>query len=612
MIGSFIEMTHETTLNTQNTAEELERKSSATTLSDMEMFVFPELLFSLALANIMSPVLWRWRDDPWFGGFDKKSPTARINRLRQFIMDRYAFNLDLDTWGLTTKERELARFSDFIDPATLAQSNALFGYEGDKYYFDIDIRRHFGLDKCEGNVIPYWKTETVEAMDAFCRRPGYALGAGECVSLSALYAAALFVVAGIPLDKIYMLATPLHSQNFIDTGDGVVTNNRRIVTKKMWFNGTALSAQARRSMEHERITIVAHETGVIHTMYPRATISTAAYKNFRAKLTAYLSADLSPETLGNFLRQAPEFQKCFMVRHAVNGRDLYLPLARAFEYENDCSYKVTDDTLPLLLDNVDPEEFWTTPCDRCLVFNDLRDSLRARPVDISKQADLDDLAARFGSACLNGAIAVEALVKFCRTAPRMPDDAQKTFAPSGSALVLDTAMTRGEITARIESLRTQNDYCALAFYAYRDLSRVEAAPFLKAALERNPVCVEAAARDFPDEKALVDFISAMPSASIYEGAGRLAQPDEVWNFNTGDGLERAITLGVILARRYKIPLAIKFDGAAARLLRCPAVEGSAPSADAAASAELVAEFATAKKITELFLPLIPFKSLDLL
>jgi hypothetical protein len=45
----------------------------------------------------------------------------------------------------------------------LKQSNALFGYEGDKYYFDIDIRKHFGLDKYDSDIIPYWKTETVEA-----------------------------------------------------------------------------------------------------------------------------------------------------------------------------------------------------------------------------------------------------------------------------------------------------------------------------------------------------------------------------------------------------------------------------------------------------------------
>ncbi|MFW6103054.1 MAG: hypothetical protein ACOC7M_02030, partial [Chloroflexota bacterium] len=248
-------------------SREFEMRSSAVTLSDMEVFIFPELMYSLLLANIMSPRLWRWREDSWFDGFERQKPYRRINRLKQFIMDHYAFNLDLDTWGLTTKEREMHRFSDFIDEDTLKQSNALFGYEGDKYYFSIDIRTHFGLDKYEGNVIPYWKTETIEAMDAFKYKPAYKNGAGECVSLAALYAAALFVVARMPLEDIFLMATPLHSQNFIDVDGGIITNNRRLLTKSMWFNGTALSAQARRALENERVTIVAHQSGHIHTVY---------------------------------------------------------------------------------------------------------------------------------------------------------------------------------------------------------------------------------------------------------------------------------------------------------------------------------------------------------
>ena len=194
-------------------SKDLERKSSAVTLSDMEIFIFPELMYSLVLANIMSPRLWFWRDDLWFANFGRLKPYQRISRLKQYIIDHYMFNLDLDTWGLTTKEHELVRFREFVDEETLKQSNALFGYEGDKYYFDIDIRTHFGLDKYGGNIIPYWKTETVEAMDAFRYKTGFATGAGECVSLAALYAAALFVVARISLKDIYLMATPLHSQN---------------------------------------------------------------------------------------------------------------------------------------------------------------------------------------------------------------------------------------------------------------------------------------------------------------------------------------------------------------------------------------------------------------
>ncbi len=40
----------------------------------------------------------------------------------------------------------------------------------------------------------------------------------------------------------------------------------------------------------------------------------------------------------------------------------------------------------------------------------------------------------------------------------------------------------------------------------------------------------------------------MPNKSIYDSS-RLAQPDEVWNYRMGDGLERAICLANILKNR---------------------------------------------------------------
>ena len=265
-----------------------EEKSAAATLSDMEIFIFPELMFSLVLANILSPRLWRWRDLDWFAGIRDMRPKKRLQRLRQHIMDNYTFNLDLETWGLTTQQRELKRFEPFLSSDEIAKSNALFGYQGDVYYYDIDIRRHFGLDKYTSDVIPYWKTETIEAMDAFRHKSGHLVGAGECVSLAGLYAAAAFVVCGLPLESIYLMATPLHSQNFVDVDSGILTNNRRLVTRAMWSNGTVISQQARRALEHERVTIVSHATGYIHLLYPEATIDPAAYAHFSDRLRAFL------------------------------------------------------------------------------------------------------------------------------------------------------------------------------------------------------------------------------------------------------------------------------------------------------------------------------------
>ena len=341
----------------------IEKYSSAVTLSDMEIFVFPELMYSLMLANIMSPRIWNWLEHDWFRKLNKLKPYRKILRLKQFIIDQYEFNLDLDTWGLTTQEEEIRRFGEFISPDVIAESNALFGYQGDQYYFDIDIRRHFGLDKYEGQMIPYWKTETVEAMDAFRFREGYSKGAGECVSLAALYGAALYVVCGIPLEDIYLMATPLHSQNFVDINGGILTNNRRIVTKSMWFNGTELTAKAQRALRNEQVTIVAHNTGFIHTVYPEATISRDRYEHFSETLHDFMTVDIDMNIVVNFLRENNDFQRCFQIVQEWHGHKRYLPLETAYHYEHSGPYKANQETRSQLLDQIDEFEWSPTPYD---------------------------------------------------------------------------------------------------------------------------------------------------------------------------------------------------------------------------------------------------------
>ena len=544
--------------------QELERKSSALTLSDMEIFVFPELIYSLLLANLMSPRIWRWRADPWFAGLATMTPYRRMVRLKQYIMEHYAFNLDLDTWGLTTKQRELSRFADFIDEATLKQSNALFGYEGDKYYFGMDIRTHFGLDKYAGDVIPYWKTETVEAMDAFQYRENYAGGAGECVSLAVLYAAALFIVARIPLQDIFLMATPLHSQNFVDVGEGVLTNNRRLVTKAMWFNGTALSAQARRALENEHVTVVAHATGYVHILYPEATIQPQAYARFAERLRRFLQIELTAEMLGNYVRHRRDIHKCFQIRYAIHGVAHYIGAERAFAYERDSAFKVTDATRDKLLSEIETEYFSRERLPNGIVLNELEDYLRAHRVDLNNAADMEALRNQFACGCLNAALAIEGLIRFCRTVPRIPDIRAKTVRPAPSPLAITLDMDRAAVIARLEAIRPENTLADLAFYAYRDLARTEPEPFLRAALERSPVSIAAAA--LLTEKKVIERVAAMPNESIYDGPGRLAQPDEVWNYGRGDGVERAILLANILhARVPEKKIAIEVAPTAAKL-----------------------------------------------
>ncbi|MFP4417871.1 MAG: hypothetical protein ACLFSB_11420 [Chitinispirillaceae bacterium] len=524
----------------------LEKYSSAVTLSDMEVFLFPELMYSLVLANIMSPLPWQWRDDPWFNKKKKGNKYRQIQRAKQFIMDNFVFNLDLDTWGLTTKQRELARFDSIIDKEILARSNALFGYEGDKYYFDIDIRRHFGLDRYTSDVIPYWKTETIEAMNAFIYKEGYPSGAGECVSLAALYASALFVLTSIPLDSIYLMATPLHSQNYIDVRDGIITNNRRIVTKNMWFNGTELSAKARRALQNERVTVVVHNSGYVHTMYKEATMSPEAYRHFSHQLNDYLKTDITFSVLASFLRQNSHLQPCFQISHSCCGKPRYIEAERVFHYEHGSKFRIGDETQTALLHQIDEDDYYPSPVENRIILDDLENFFRTNHISIDSEDDLARLKETLSNSCVSAQKVIDELVEFARIHPNLPGTDKKwisTFDP----IEIDPSWQREQVMEYLEGIRESHPVVDLAFTTYRDLSRSPWKPFMKAALERNPVCIEGARR--LDIKQVAEKLWLMPNESIYDGS-RMAQPDELWNFGRGDGLEKALCLmNIIKANR---------------------------------------------------------------
>ncbi len=525
-------------------SDQLEKYSSAITLSDMEIFVFPELMYSLVLANIMSPVVWQWRETETFKKLKGKSPYRRLMRLKQFIMDRYEFNLDLDTWGLTSRDVELARFKDHIAPEEVIKSNALFGYTGDKYYFDVDIRRHFGLDKYDGDVIPYWKTETAEAMGAFRYKEGYSTGAGECVSLSTLYAAAAFVVCGIPLEDIYMVLTPLHSQNFIDIQEGVLTNNRRLVTKSMWFNGTALSDKAQRALRNEQVTIVAHPAGFVHCLYDKATIDSEVYQRFTGLMDKYLTADLTPLIVANFLRCNSMYQKYFQFCRRRRGEQLFIKAEVLFHYEHGSTFRIYDASFDKLLAEVPTDDYVGYKVVDRLCCEQLMAFIEYEKINM-KDGDSRDRLAKYLSAFVPDADKfVAELFSFVHMEAKLPD-AEKEYVPS-RAIELSTEMSREEVIEYLESIRDDNVTTDLAFYAYRDMKRCSWDPFMKAAIERNPVSIEAMKEK--SIKETYQWLEQMDNGSIYDGT-RLAQPDEVINFHRGDGIEKAILLANIIHYR---------------------------------------------------------------
>ncbi len=58
-----------------------------------------------------------------------------------------------------------------------------------------------------------------------------------------------------------------------------------------------------------------------------------------------------------------------------------------------------------------------------------------------------------------------------------------------------------------------------------------------------------ATADLSDDD-VVAAIEGLENESIYDEAGRLAQPDEVWNYQRGDGVEKAVMLANILGARH--------------------------------------------------------------
>jgi len=525
-------------------SEQLEKYTSAITLSDMEIFVFPELMYSLVLANIMSPIIWQWRQLDCFKKLQGKSSYRKLMRLRQFIMDEFEFNLDLETWGLTSKAKELKRFEKLIAPDDIAKSNALFGYHGDKYYFDVDIRRHFGLDKYDSDIIPYWKTETVEAMNAFRLKEGYQTAAGECVSLAALYAAAAFIVCSIPLEDIYMILTPLHSQNFFDIQNGILTNNRRLVTKTMWFNGTAISNKARRALRNENITIVAHSSGYIHCLYKDATINKQLYLDFSRKLDSYLSAELSLSVFANFLRANRDYQKFFQVCRECHGQTQFLKAEVLFHYEHGSNYRIADKTFDKLLAEVSDEDF---------VPYQLPDRIRCDELEEFIEKQKPDLRSTKGKTAFRKFIEpvipyaqrfVDELADFIHVEARLPAS-DKNFLPV-EPIEISVEQSREQIINYLQHVRQSNPVADIAFYSYRDMESCNWLPFVKAAVQRNPVSVQMAEAMSVEE--VYAWLGQMKNASIYDGR-RLAQPDEVANYKTGDGLEKAFLLANVIRER---------------------------------------------------------------
>jgi hypothetical protein len=224
-----------------------------------------------------------------------------------------------------------------------------------------------------------------------------------------------------------------------------------------------------------------------------------------------------------------------------------VPAERVFAYEQGSSYLLTDATRDKLLADVESEEFQHDPIPGRIVLNDLEDFIRSHRIDLDRPEDAQRLKQQFAEGCLHRERVIEELLRYCHVRPRLPDENSKQFVPEPEPLGIRPDMTREDVIERLAGIRGRNETADLAFYAYRDLLRTEPDPFLRAAVQRNPVSVAGASG--LDEDQLAARVAALPDESIYDGPGRLAQPDEVWNYGRGDGAEKAVLLANLLRSR---------------------------------------------------------------
>ncbi len=105
---------------------------------------------------------------------------------------------------------------------------------------------------------------------------------------------------------------------------------------------------------------------------------------------------------------------------------------------------------------------------------------------------------------------------------------------------MTTHDSRNDIMQKVFDSSDQSELSQLALYIYRQMDRIDWLPFIKASMERNPVCFTELEGKEAGE--VFSVLNSFPESSIYDGQ-RLALPDEVWNFERGDGIEKAHSYG---------------------------------------------------------------------
>jgi hypothetical protein len=216
-----------------------------------------------------------------------------------------------------------------------------------------------------------------------------------------------------------------------------------------------------------------------------------------------------------------------------------------FEYEHSSKYSVAWETRALLVNEIEGDEFHLSPIQGKIMLNDIENIFIG-----AKEKSFDEFREEFMKSAgdINESLLSEMfhdLNDFICIDPKIPG-INKVFINT-HVPAISPEDSREKIADTITDLTEKSETALLTMYVYRQMDRIDWIPFVKASIERNPVC-------FTDlnGKSIMEVYSILNNLtdeSIYDGK-RLALPDEVWNFRRGDGIEKAFLLADFIIQKY--------------------------------------------------------------
>ncbi|MDM7920639.1 MAG: hypothetical protein QUS12_15980, partial [Methanosarcina sp.] len=234
----------------------------------------------------------------------------------------------------------------------------------------------------------------------------------------------------------------------------------------------------------------------------------------------------------------------FQFECECSGKKRYISLEKLFEYEHNSRFHVSRDTRDQLILEIEGEEFHLSPIQGKILLNEAEEL-----IERSRGKSIDEIEEQFIK--LKGGVAEDSvremftdLRQFIHTEPRLPDMEKKFI--HAHIPVISTENSREDIVAEILRTAGYSEVSGLTLYVYRQMNLIDWLPFVKAAIERNPVCINDLRDSSIDE--IWSALTSLPGNSIYDDR-RLAQPDEVWNFRRGDGIEKAFLLANVIMNR---------------------------------------------------------------